>query len=162
MATFEPLCPVYTELTGELNFRVIRWLYKVLTVNSTVSVSSPTRPAQFCKEALSRLTSGGVASRGLNGQLSTRAVFRVRKYLGGELIFPVVKWHPEGLTENSQVWRSFSVCKYLGGELNSPVVEWLNKGLMSVSNPTVRPATSRCAAPYAICLSCFDYALLED
>eukprot|EP00976_Prorocentrum_cordatum_P070863 1180098-Prorocentrum_minimum.AAC.1 len=29
------------KLTGELNFRVTRWLNKVLTVNSTVSVSSP-------------------------------------------------------------------------------------------------------------------------
>eukprot|EP00976_Prorocentrum_cordatum_P116354 1196149-Prorocentrum_minimum.AAC.12 len=30
-------------MTGELNFRVIRWLNKVLTVNSTVTVSSPMR-----------------------------------------------------------------------------------------------------------------------
>eukprot|EP00976_Prorocentrum_cordatum_P026458 537017-Prorocentrum_minimum.AAC.1 len=35
-------CGVRKELVGELNFRVVRWLNKVLMVNSTVSVSSPT------------------------------------------------------------------------------------------------------------------------
>ena len=32
---------VRKQLVGELYFRVMRWLNKVLTVNSTVSVSSP-------------------------------------------------------------------------------------------------------------------------
>ena len=33
---------VREELTGESNPRVTKWLHKVLTVNSAVSVSSPT------------------------------------------------------------------------------------------------------------------------
>eukprot|EP00959_Pyramimonas_sp_CCMP1952_P347722 7283845-Pyramimonas_sp.AAC.1 len=33
---------VRKELAGELNFRVTRWLNKVLTAKFTVSVSSPT------------------------------------------------------------------------------------------------------------------------
>eukprot|EP00976_Prorocentrum_cordatum_P072544 1180755-Prorocentrum_minimum.AAC.9 len=104
---------------GELNFRVTRWLNKVLTVHSAVSVSSPSSN-QDCQKGAAR-----------------RFVNRLNREIGREQ--GDREELNRGLMDSPQLWHFFGVRKYLGGELNSPVVEWFNKGLMSLLSPSSAP-----------------------
>eukprot|EP00976_Prorocentrum_cordatum_P091262 1188453-Prorocentrum_minimum.AAC.1 len=91
------------ELTGKLNYRVVRWLDKVLTVNSTVSVSSPTRRTFNARKELTGKLNYRVV-RWLN-KGSTRT-YGVRKELTGKSNSRVVMRRlNKGLTDNSHLAR---------------------------------------------------------